>query len=177
MVESHKFVLMIQPPSRQGMIWQAILRSQQIAVLWESADVDLIDSLNHLKLAGKPLPDMLLIDTRLLRLNAYAIARWCHHQYPEMSVVLFNGAQTEVTDTEREWAIYQGAADLLPRFRWSHLLSDTMEGAKRILELLHISRLDSTALVFALFRVSKSHGQPEHSPVRTAAESKVGSVH
>lgn len=177
MVESHKFVLMIQPPSRQGMIWQAILRSQQVAVLWESPDVDLIDSLNHLKLAGKPLPDLLLIDTRLLRPNAYAIARWCHHHCPEISVVLFNGAQTEVTDSEREWAIYQGAAELLPRFRWSHLLSDTMEGAKRILELLHVSRLDSTALVFALFRVSKSHSQANHPPVKTAPGRKVESVH
>lgn len=150
MADHRKFALIIQPMTRQGAIWQAILRSQQISVIWESPDVDLIDSLKHLQTARVPLPDLLLIDTRLQTLNPYAICRWRLKHCPEVKIVLINGAQKEITPSEREWALYQGASDLLPRFQRDRLMSGAVSRVRRILDLLDCPTLDSGALVAAL---------------------------
>ncbi|MFM7424713.1 MAG: response regulator, partial [Elainella sp.] len=76
MADKQKFVLMIQPMSRQGAIWQSILRSQNLSVIWEHPDVSLVDSFKHLKAANVPLPDLLLVDTRVQTVNAFSLCRW-----------------------------------------------------------------------------------------------------
>jgi CheY-like chemotaxis protein len=155
MADYPKFVLMIQPMSRQGAIWQTILRSQRISVIWESADVDLPESLEHFKGVGMPPPDLILIDTRVQTLNPYAICRWCRKHCPEVKIVLINGAQKEITPSEREWALHQGAADLLPRFEREKLVSGAVARVRRILDLLDRPTLDSGSLVSALLGSSR----------------------
>lgn len=155
MADKQKFVLMIQPMSRQGAIWQSILRSQNLSVIWEHPDVSLVDSFKHLKAANVPLPDLLLVDTRVQTVNAFSLCRWCRDNYPEVKVVLVNGAQKEISLSEREWAIYQGASDLLPRFQRDRLVSGAVVKIRRILELLNRPTLDSGALVNALMGASR----------------------
>ncbi len=155
MADISKFVLMIQPVSRQGAIWQAILRSQRISVIWEHPDVKLADSFHHLKSRKVPLPDLLLIDTRVQSLNAYSICRWCRDHYPEVKIVLVNGAQKMVTPSERQWALFQGASDLLPRFQRDRLVSGAVLKVRRILDLLDRPTLDSSALVNALIGATR----------------------
>ncbi|NJO42512.1 MAG: response regulator [Cyanobacteria bacterium CRU_2_1] len=162
MGDFRKFVVMIQPMSRQGAIWQAILRSQEISVIWESPDVNLCDSLTHLKATGATLPDLLLIDTRLQTLNPYTFCRWSHKHCPTVKVVLVNGAQKEITPSEREWAIYQGAADLMPRFQRDSLVSGAVVKARRILDILDCTTLDSGALISALLGSSQDLCQKIH---------------
>lgn len=162
MVALLQFVLMIQPMSRQGALWQAILRSQNISVIWEHPDVNLSDSFKHLKSAGVPLPHLLLVDTRVQALNAYSVCRWCRDRYPEVQVVLVNGAQKEISASEREWAIFQGAADLLPRFQRDRLVSGAVAKVRRILELLDRQTLDSGALVDALLSATHGHRKDQH---------------
>jgi CheY-like chemotaxis protein len=161
MAETRKFVLMIQPMSRQGAIWQSILRSQNLSVIWEQPDVSLADSFKHLRLVKVPLPDLLLIDTRIQTVNAYSLCRWCRDHYPELHVVLVNGAQKEISPSEREWAIYQGASDLLPRFQRDRLVSGAVARIRRILELLDRPTLDSGALVNALMGASREDHKKE----------------
>ncbi|GAB4386440.1 MAG: hypothetical protein Kow00121_53040 [Elainellaceae cyanobacterium] len=159
-----KFILMVQPMNLQGAIWQAILRSQQISVLWEAADVNLQGSLNHLGAAGLALPDLLLIDTRIQTFNTYAFCRWCRDRYPQLKIVLVNGAQKEVTPSEREWAVYQGASDLLPRFRKDTLVSGAVVRMRRILDLLDCPTMNQGALVAALLAVQKvAHANEPYS--------------
>ncbi|MCU0526010.1 MAG: hypothetical protein MUF72_14400 [Elainella sp. Prado103] len=155
MADSPKFVLMIQPMSRQGAIWQVILRSQNISVLWEHPDVNLAESFQHLKNAKVPLPDLLLLDTRIQTLNAYSLCRWCRDYYPEIKIVLVNGAQKEVGPSERQWAIFQGAAELFPRFQRDRLVSGAVTRVRRILDLLDYPTLDSGSLVNALLGSSR----------------------
>jgi hypothetical protein len=162
MVDNTKLVLMVQPVGRQGLIWQTILRSQGISVIWESADVNIPTSITYLQSAGAALPDLLLIDTRVQPINPYGICRWCHKHCPEVKVVLVNGAQEQVTPSEQGWALCQGAADLLPRFRDDQMASSAYERAKRILDLLGQSSLDSGALVTALMRTSKHHSSKKN---------------
>jgi CheY-like chemotaxis protein len=162
MVAPPQFVLMIQPMSRQGALWQAILRSQRISVIWEHPDVNLSDSFKHLKSASVPLPHLLLIDTRIQAMNAYSVCRWCRDHYPEVQVVLVNGAQKEICPSEREWAICQGAADLFPRFQRDRLVSGAVTRVRRILELLDCPTLDSGALVNSLISTTHGHAKDEH---------------
>ncbi len=155
MADFANFVLMIQPMSRQGTIWQSILRSQGISVIWEHPDVNLAESFRHLKSARVALPDLLLIDTRVQSLNPYSLCRWCRDRYPEVQIVLVNGAQKQISSSEREWALCQGAADLLPRFQHDQLVSGAVVRIRRILELLDRHTLDSGALVNALMGASR----------------------
>jgi CheY-like chemotaxis protein len=155
MADSPKFVLMVQPMSHQGAIWQAILRSQSISVIWESPDVDLLNSFSRLKSANVALPDLLLIDTRVQKFNPYAICRWCSKHHSELRILLVNGAQKEITPSEREWAIAQGAVDLLPRLQRDRLMSGAVDRIKRVLEILEAPTFDSKALVSALLKISR----------------------
>jgi CheY-like chemotaxis protein len=155
MADSVKFVLMIQPMSRQGTVWQSILRSQGISVIWEHPDVNLAESFKHLRSAQVALPDLLLIDTRVQTINAYSLCRWCRDHYPEVQIVLVNGAQRAISPSEREWALCQGAADLLPRLQRDRLVSGAVARVRRILELLNRHTLDSGALVNALMGTSR----------------------
>ncbi|MGG6298232.1 hypothetical protein ACQ4M4_28035 [Leptolyngbya sp. AN02str] len=151
------FVLMLCPIGRQGIIWQTILHSQGISVIWESSDVDIRGTLAMLKSEGKILPSLLLIDTRLQKLYPYALCRWCRLNCPEVSVVLVNGSQPQVTPPEREWALSQGAIDLFPRLRQDALISSASANARRLLDILGCKALDSAALVTALFKLSQAH--------------------
>ena len=114
LVDPRKLVLMIQPIKVQGTIWQAVLRSQQISVIWESPRANLIENLKQLRDAKLDLPDLLLIDVCLKTFNPFDFCRWCRERYPEVKIVLVDGGQKEVFHTERQWAMNQGAADLLP---------------------------------------------------------------
>jgi CheY-like chemotaxis protein len=151
-----KFILMVQPVGLQGAIWQAMLRSQEISVTWESPDVNLPESFKHLAAAKIRLPDLLMLDTRLQKLNPYHFCRWSKRNYPTLKIVLLNGAQSHVTDSEREWAIYQGAAELFPRFQQEKIFSGGIEKIKRVLELLGQEQLDHTAVVTALLQFSQT---------------------
>lgn len=155
MVELPKFVIMVFPTGLQGAVWQKILRSQQVSVLWESPDVDLTASIRQLKAANFALPDLILIDTRLQTFNPYKICRWCRQNCSEIKIVLVNGAQKEILPAERQWALYQGASDLLPRFQREKLVSGAAIGVRRVLDLLNSSTLDSKALVSILLSVKR----------------------
>ena len=153
MGDSSKFVLMLFPQGLQGTVWQLGLRSQQLSVMWESADVNLVDSLHSLQMNSAALPDLLLIDTRLQGLQPYRICRWCHRHSPQIKVLLVNGAQLEVTEAERQWAIYQGAADLLPQLDRYRVISMAVKNIKRALELIEGPKLDCKALVSVLLKL------------------------
>lgn len=150
-----KFVLMVQPMNLQGLIWQAALRSQNLSVIWEAADVDLPSSLSYFKRKEIALPDLLLVDTRIRTFNAYAFCRWGRHHCPSVKIVLVSGAQQEIAPSEREWAIYQGAAELLPRFRRDTLVSGAVTKVQRVLDLLNGPTMHQGALVTALLAVQK----------------------
>jgi CheY-like chemotaxis protein len=155
MTDFQKLVLMIQPVRLQGLIWHAVLKSQRLAVIWESADFDIVESLNQLEAAGLPLPNLLLIDVRLKDFNPYSFCRWCRDRYPSVKVLLTNSAQREIEPSERQWAIYQGASDLIAGFRRDNLVTSVTTGVKRLLEILDNQSLDNSALIAVLFAMKR----------------------
>jgi len=155
MVDGPKLVLMIQPNRLQGLIWQTVLKSQKISAIQESPDSDLSSSLSELKQAGLTLPDLLLIDINNISFNPYSFCRSCREQHPEVQVVLTNSTQNLISPPERQWAINQGAADLLPGLQADNLVSSVAASTKRILEVMNYSRFDNAALISTLLKIKR----------------------
>lgn len=150
-----KLVLMVQPVRLQGLIWQAVLKSQQIAVIWETPETNLAENLDQLKAAGLVLPDLLILDMQSPTFNPYAFCRWCREQYPKTKVVLTNSGQTDLSLSERQWAVNQGASDLLPGFHQENLVSGVAIAVKRVLEILDEHPLNNGALISVLLTIKR----------------------
>lgn len=167
--DASKFVLMVQPQGRQGLIWQSVLRSQHLSVLWESVDVDLIGSLSHLTASNIALPDLVLLDTQIQKLSPYGFCRWSRRAYPGLKVALVNTEQVAITPSEQAWARYQGASLLLPRFEPERLVTGGLTHVRRILELLDMPKLEHGALVAALLQFSRE-AEPSRNGTTPAPE-------
>lgn len=166
MAEAQKLVLMVQPNRLQGAIWQAVLKSQQITVIWEVADANLPESFGQLKQAGLRLPEVLLLDAQSPGLNPLMFCRWCREYHPDVQVVLTDHTQREIPSYERRWALYQGAADFLPGFQRQNFVSSVAEAVKRILELLDNHPLNNGALISVLLAMKRQLDirSPQKSP-------------
>jgi diguanylate cyclase (GGDEF)-like protein/PAS domain S-box-containing protein len=153
---SPKTVLIAQASQYQGDIWREVLTSQGISLMGLSPDVDLQQLIEQRAQAGEPLPDLLLLDMTTLRPNPYSFCRWCHAQYPQLKIVLTSGTRTEVPSSERQWAIYQGALDLLPAFPSSNLFSsmvDTSTKVRSVLKILNANPISQQSLASALMSI------------------------
>lgn len=146
---------MVQPSRLQGLIWQTVLKSQQLSVIWESPTADLADNLDQIKAAGLTLPDLLLVDMQVPELNPYAFCRWCREQYPGLKLVLTNSNQAAISLSERQWAVNQGASDLLAGFQQDNLVSGVTSGVKRVLEILDGQPLNNGALISVLLAMKR----------------------
>ncbi|MBW4518111.1 MAG: response regulator [Scytolyngbya sp. HA4215-MV1] len=155
MADSQKLVLMVQPTRLQGLIWQSVLKSQQISVIWETPDTNLIDNINLLKEAELTLPDLLLVDVKVPDFNPYEFCRWCRENHPSVKVVLTDVSVKEISRYERRWAIYQGAADLLPGFQRENLVSSVASSVKRVLEVMDSYPLNNGALISVLLSMKR----------------------
>ncbi len=155
MTNSQKLVLMVQPSKLQGLIWQTVLKSQGLSVLMESPDADLMDTISQISGAGLNLPDLLLVDVRIQNLNPYAFCRWCREEHPELKIILTNGAQKEISQPERQWAVHQGAADLLPAFQPDNLATCVADSVRRVLEILEDHPLNNAALISVLLAMKR----------------------
>jgi diguanylate cyclase (GGDEF)-like protein/PAS domain S-box-containing protein len=153
---SLKTVLITQASQYQGDIWREVLTSQGISLMGLSPDVDLQQLIEQRVQAGEPLPDLLLLDMTTLRPNPYSFCRWCHAQYPQLKIVLTSGTRTDVPSSERQWAIYQGALDLLPAFPESNLFSsmvDTTAKVRAVLKMLNANPVSQQSLASALLSI------------------------
>jgi CheY-like chemotaxis protein len=164
MSHSQKLVLMVQDTRIQGVIWQTALQSQDLAVIWESSDTNLAESLTQLKAAGLTLPDLLLLDMRIPNFNAYAFCRWCREHHPTIKIILTNTAPRVITTSERQWAINQGAADLLLGFQAANLINEVALGVKRTLEILDEQPLNNGALISVLLLLKRELGTRMGNP-------------
>lgn len=180
MAEAQKLILMVQPNRLQGAIWQAVLKSQEITVIWEAADANLLESFGQLKQAGLRLPEVLLLDTQAPGLNPLMFCRWCREYHPDVQVVLTDHTQREIPSYERRWALYQGAADFLPGFQRQNFVSSVAEAVKRILELLDNHPLNNGALISVLLAMKRQlevrspQQPPEVVPRGTTGKSSHG---
>jgi diguanylate cyclase (GGDEF)-like protein/PAS domain S-box-containing protein len=136
-----KTVLLMQSSQPQADIWRAALKSQGLKLMSLSPDVNLQQMIQEHAQSGRSLPDLLLLDMTILRPNPYSFCRWCHSEFPQLKIVLTSGTRTEVPPSERQWAIHQGAVDLMAAFPEEKLFSKLVDIAAKIRSLLNL--LDS----------------------------------
>ncbi|WP_404788254.1 EAL domain-containing protein [Altericista sp. CCNU0014] len=134
---ARKTVLMMQSSQHQSNIWRAALKSQDLLLKSVSPETDLQQVIEQRAQAGESLPDLLLLDMTTLRPNPYSFCRWCHREYPQLKIVLTSGTRTEVPPSERQWAIHQGALDLLAAFPEDNLFSKLVDIAAKVRSLLN----------------------------------------
>ncbi|MGF1497162.1 MAG: hypothetical protein ACFB8W_10115 [Elainellaceae cyanobacterium] len=173
MTDPQPFVLMIQPSRFQGCLWRMALKSQSISVIWEPPEIDLIDNLIELSIAGLTLPHLLLIDIETLGEKPYAFCRWCRAHHPGVKIVLTNRFQRKISTPEREWAIHQGAADLLPGFHRDKLVTCMTANMNRVLSILDGPPLNEAALIAVLLKLQrqlKLRRERKHSAAEVSDE-------
>jgi phosphate transport system substrate-binding protein len=157
MVNREASVLIIHSSTLQAELWEAALQSQNIAVILESPEVSLNEMTEGLAVSDEATPALLLVDLGLRSLNAYELCRWCREHRPQHKIVLTSGLyhQTKASPV-RQWAIEQGADELLPWFDINSLTSSTLMCLDRVMGVLKEQVPDKEALIAALMAYCKN---------------------
>jgi CheY-like chemotaxis protein len=150
-----KLAFIVQANRLQGLIWQALLKSQKLAIILEPANRDLADCLSQIATAGLTLPDVIVLDAEATELNPYEFCRWCREAFPQIQVFLTRCRQIHVSDTERRWAQQQGATDFLSGFERDSLMSSATANVKHILTSLDYPFLNEKALLTVLLNIRR----------------------
>jgi phosphate transport system substrate-binding protein len=123
----------------------------------ESPDVSLNEITEVLQRCGRTIPTLLLVDLGLKNLNAYALCRWCKENRPELKIVLTSDQYYKMNSSPvRQWAIEQGAQELLPKFDLTSLTSSTLMCLDRVMGILDQQIPDKDALLVDLIAYCKT---------------------
>lgn len=164
-----KLALVIQSNRLQGLIWQALLKSQKIAVILESSRTPLVDCIRQIADAGLTLPDIILLDAEIENLNPYEFCRWCRTNFPQIQVFLTRYRRGAIASTEKRWAINQGATGFLSGFYKDTFMSSAAENIRVVLTSLGAPFLNEKALLSVLLNIRRHlETAPDPSGTNTA---------
>lgn len=114
---SHKSVLLVQSSDAQAKIWQEILLTFGVSVQYQKQlSQPQNDEVETLITTLDELPDLLIADVDALKPNPYGFCRWCRDQHPHLRIILTRSDHQEIFDSEKRWAVQQGAFNFLPGF-------------------------------------------------------------
>jgi diguanylate cyclase (GGDEF)-like protein/PAS domain S-box-containing protein len=91
---SAKSVLLIQTSHTQGDIWQHLLTAQGMEVLRQMADIQVVPTLEQLKVCEEHLPDLLIIDLTTLEPNVDVFIDW-YRPHAHLPLILTHAPQNE----------------------------------------------------------------------------------
>lgn len=152
---SQKLTFIVQSNRLQGLMWQALLKSQKLAVILEPSNSDLADCISQIATAGLTLPDVIVLDAEATELNPYEFCRWCRNAFPHIQIFLTRCRQLHISDTERRWAKQQGATDFLCGFDRDTLMTGATDNVKRILTSLDHPFLNEKDLLTVLLNIRR----------------------
>ena len=150
-----KLAFIVQTNRLQGLIWQALLKSQNISAILEAANADLSDCLAQISAAGLALPDLIVLSTETPDLNPYEFCRWCRENFPGIRVFLTRSHIQPLSETEHRWAITQGAAGFFNGFERETLMTNAVASLNQILATVDDSLLDERALLTVLLNIRR----------------------
>jgi CheY-like chemotaxis protein len=165
-VDLPKTVLLTQSSQIQGKIWSTILTSQGISVAWEPATAKLDQVIQRIQRSGQELPGLLIVDIETQKPNPYAFCRRFRDHYPELKIILTCGKRQQISRSEQQWAIHQGAVDLLPGFQEENLLAgvvDLVAVVNRALEALACKPVQQKTFLTVLLSLQHSMSSVERS--------------
>jgi CheY-like chemotaxis protein len=166
-----KTILLAQGQPSQIHLWKLALESQGHSVVLVSPREDLLEVA-----ASQPLDlDLMVVDMTTGLFNPYAFCRECQSKLPNIPVILTHHPRRHIEPAERRWAIYQGAADVIPGLAEAgdllHSLERIYEAARWFLpidtEALHRALKQAGLWPAEVSRTSSSTPPPQpsaHSP-------------
>lgn len=105
-----KAILLAQGQASQVHLWKLGLESQGHSVVLVSPCEALLEVAT-----SQPLDlDLMVVDMTTGLFNPYAFCRECQSKLPNIPVILTHYPGRHIEPAERRWAIYQGAADVIP---------------------------------------------------------------
>lgn len=125
-------ILIVSLSLTQAEIWRATLASQGLDVATQLQEINLQQWLDDQTASGSSLPDLLIIDIEAQKPSPYAFCRWCRTAYPQVKILLISTTRTEIFPVERQWAIHQGAQDLLPSFPTQNLITNPISIVQKV---------------------------------------------
>jgi pSer/pThr/pTyr-binding forkhead associated (FHA) protein len=164
----YRTVLLVYHAPLQGAIWQEVLSAQGVAVIWETADVDLTETIESLAGLEDAFPDLLLLEIETQKANPHSICYWCRQHYPQLKIIFTSSIRSNITPAEQEWAVRQGAENFLPCFPQSGSAVDSAQAAQtinQVLKILNIPNVDAEALSDSLL-IAQTF-MPDHVPLQT----------
>lgn len=159
MESPQKLAFVIQANRLQGLIWQSLLKSQSLAVILEPSRTDLVDCISQIAEAGLTLPDLIILDTEISDINPYEFCRWCRQRFPRIQIFLTRTHRGPIAETERRWAMQQGASGFLHGFHRETLMSAAAASMRLILASLDAPFLDEKALLSVLLNIRRQMSQ------------------
>ncbi|MFH7242840.1 MAG: response regulator [Spirulina sp.] len=170
MESAQKLAFIVQANRLQGLIWQALFKSQSFAAILEPSRSDLVDCISQIAEAGLTLPDIIILDTEISDINPYEFCRWCRQQFPRIQVFLTRTYRGPIAETERRWAMQQGAAGFLYGFHRETLMSSAADSMRLILAALDVPFLDEKSLLSVLLNIRRQLNQTPASTALTTAK-------
>lgn len=155
-----KTILVAQGQPLQVQLWKLVLESQRHSVLLTSPHMDLLEVATT-----QPL-DLLVVDMTTGLFNPYAFCRDCHSRLPKTPVILTHHPRRHIEPAERRWAIYQGAAEVIPGLAEA---SDILDSLDRIYKAAQwVLPIDTEALYTVLEQTGLLPGEANPVPSPTA---------
>lgn len=110
---TRKQALMIHASAIQGKIWQEILLSQSIDVLWEVPGAHL-QQIIGLQATANLLPPLLIIDIQAVKEDIYGLCHWCRQQGLSVQILLVDSSRSDIPDSEQAYINKLGFLSLFP---------------------------------------------------------------
>jgi predicted component of type VI protein secretion system len=147
---SHKSVLLVQSSDSQAKIWQEILLTFGISTQYKKQlNQPINDEIETPITDLDELPDLLIAEVDTLKPNPYEFCRWCRDHHPHLRIILTRSDRQEIFESEKRWAIQQGAFSFLPGFPqespWASL-PDVAERVECVLQAINSQILQEGTL-------------------------------
>jgi FHA domain len=149
---SQKQALTIHASAMQGKIWQEILLSQNIDVLWDVPGANLQQVIG-LKAVASLMPPLMVIDMQAIQEDLYGIVHWCRLQRLSVEVLLIDSGRSKIPDDERAYVKTLGFLDLLPALpvgKLCNLYSQIVEMTLHALKAFQTQNINPETLLTAL---------------------------
>ncbi len=144
---SAKSVLLIQASHTQGDIWQHLLAVQGIEVLWQMADIQIVPTLEQLKVCDEHLPDLLIIDMATLESDPGIFLSW-YQTHTQLPLILTHCPQQQPAAVIQHLK-QNDVVELLPHFPEQDLIAhqaDITRQLRCVLQMLDYTLIDELVL-------------------------------
>ena len=164
-------IVILHQAELQGKIWEKILHSQGLQSVILPFSVDLQGELLDLAAAQQSLPNLILLEQQLPSFDTAKFCQWMQSFEQPIPVILIAAQTRKVAPADRETAIANGAADLLPQFDLNSIAIEAVSGLKTVAKVLGNINIVNNTLVTCIMELKRELEAGQEFPVAPPAVS------